>query len=130
MTEKGRSVFATKKILKGEFICEYKGFLCSYSIMRDRQKKYETLGCGSFILEFKFKEKQWAIDATVEDNSFGQLINHSKKLKNVKPVVGKKKGMPMVYFMAIRNIVEDEQILYDYGDNSLVSRLNFPWLSQ
>ena len=90
--------------------------------MHDRQKKYEKLGCGSFIFEFKFKEKQWAIDATVEDNS--------KKLKNVQPVVGKKKGMPMMYFMAIRNIVEDEEILYDYGDNSPVSRLNFPWLSQ
>ena len=98
--------------------------------MHDRQKQYEKLGCGSFILEFKFKEKQWAIDATVEDNSFGQLINHSKKLKNVQPIVGEKKGMPMVYFMAIRNIVEDEEILYDYGDNSQFSRLNFPWLSQ
>ena len=98
--------------------------------MNDRQKKYEKLGCGSFILEFKFKEKQWAIDATLEDNSFGQLINHSKKLKNVKPVVGKKKGMPMVYLIAIRNIVEDEEILYDYGDSSQVSRLNFPRLSQ
>ena len=39
--------------------------------MHDRQKKYEKLGCGNFILEFKFKEKQWAIDANVEDNSFG-----------------------------------------------------------
>ena len=85
---------------------------------------------GVFLVEFKFKEKQWAIDAIVEDNSFGQLINHSKKFKNVKPVVGEKKGMPMVYFIAIRNIVEDEEILYDYGDNSRVSRLNFPWLSQ
>ena len=44
------------------------------------------------------------------------IDNPSIKLKNVKPVVGKKKGMPMVYFMAIRDIVEDEEILYDYGD--------------
>ena len=38
--------------------------------------------------------------------------------------------MPMMYFVAIRKIVEDEEILYDYGDNSQVSKLNFPWLSQ
>ena len=37
-------------------------------------------GSGSYILEFKYKEKHWAIDATKEDNSFGHLINHSKKI--------------------------------------------------
>ena len=48
--------------------------------MKKQRKEYEKLGAGSYILEFKFKERWWAIDATMEDGSIGRLINHSKKL--------------------------------------------------
>ena len=106
-TSKGRSVFARKQILKGEFICIYKGDLCTYSKFRRRCKKYEELDMGSYIIEFKFREKRWAIDGTKEDGSIGRLINHSKKKSNVKPMVGLKKGQPYVYFIAINNISKD-----------------------
>ena len=66
--------------------------------MKIKRKEYEKLGAGSYILEFKFKERWWAIDATMEDGSIGRLINHSKKFQNVKPVVGHKNGMPFIYF--------------------------------
>ena len=106
MTDKGRSVFARKNIRRGEFICKYDGKLCSCGVLCKNQKEYEKLGAGSYILEFKFKEKQWAIDATLEDGSIGRLINHSKKFKNVKPVVGQEQGVPFIYFLALTNIVK------------------------
>ena len=87
------------------------------------------MGMGSYILEFKFKEKHWAIDATEEDGSFGHLINHSKCLANVRPKVGCRDGdSPYVFFVASCNIKKDTEILYDYGDQSTESKLYFPWL--
>ncbi len=129
-TEKGRSVFARRDITRGDFICKYDGeLLCTYKDLAERHEKYNLSGEGSYILEFKFCEKRWAIDATKDDNTFGRLINHAKRFKNVKPVVGKlREGTPFVYFVAIKNILKDEEILYDYCDNSTMAKNNFPWL--
>ena len=104
------------------------GEVCTYSMFKERHNYYNKSGSGSYILEFKYKEKHWAIDATKEDNSFGHLINHSKKLKNVKPIVGEEKGKPFVYFIATCDILQDSKILYDYCDNSQVSKKLFLWL--
>ena len=77
----------------GDKICDYSGELCNYATYKERHIKYNASQNGSFILEFKFKDKWWAIDATSEDSSFGHLINHSRKL-NCRPVVGVEKGEP------------------------------------
>lgn len=114
--------------MEGEFICKYEGELCSYGVFRDRIAVYNNLGSGSYILEFKFKEKRWAIDATKEDGTFGRLINHSRLLQNIKPVVGVIDDIPYVYFVALRNIAKGEELLYDYSDKSSSSKLAFPWL--
>ena len=65
--------------------------------MVKRNKEYEKCGLRSYILEFKFKEKHWATDATKEDESFRRLINHSKRKPNVKPVVLPKEGVTFIY---------------------------------
>ena len=75
-TDKGRSVFVGRLISKGEYICEYRGELISYNVLKERNHEYNTSGAGSFILEFKFQDQKWALDATIEDESFGCLINH------------------------------------------------------
>lgn len=129
-TNKGRSVFAGRQFKAGEFICKYEGELCSYSVFRDRIPVYNNLGFGSYILEFKFKEKRWAIDATKEDGTLGRLINHSRLLNNIKPVVGVKDEIPYVYFVAIRTILKGEELLYDYSDKSKTSKIAFPWLGE
>ena len=91
-------------------------------------KEYEKCGLGSYILEFRFKEKCWAIDTKNEDESFGRLINRSKRKPNVKPVVLPKEGVPFIYSLATRDIAKDEEILYDYCDYSKSSKENFLWL--
>ena len=127
---KGLSVFARKQISKGENICEYKGQLCSFSEYRRRHAKYNQTGKGSYILEFKFREKRWAIDATENNNSFGRLINHSREKSNIKPTVGSNNGQPYIYFVAISDILKDEELLYDYGDHDKNSLQSFPWLKE
>ena len=85
-------------------------------------------GAGSYILEFKFQEKLWGINATTEDYSIGQLINHSKNMQNIKSVLKVTEGKPLIRFIALRNIDKDEELLYDYSDNSKIAKTNFPWL--
>ena len=85
-------------------------------------------GAGSYILEFKFQEKLWGIDATTEDYSIKRLINHSKKMQNIKPVLKVTEGKPLIRFIALRNIDKDEELLSDYSDNSKLAKTNFPWL--
>ena len=114
--------------MKGGKICDYSGELCKYATFKERQRHYNASESGSFILEFKYKDKHWAIDATKEDNSLGHLINHSQKLQNCKPIVGEDRGKPFVYFIATSDILPDNEILYDYGDNSKMSTKYFPWL--
>ena len=121
-------MFAGRQFKEGEFICKYEGELCSYRVFRDRMSVYNNSAVGSYILEFKFKEKRWAIDATKEDGTVGRLINHSRLLQNIKPVVGVINEIPYVYFVAIRNIFKGEELLYDYSDQSTTSKKAFPWL--
>ena len=86
-TDKGRSVFVGQLISKGEYICEYHGELITSNILKERNHEYNTSGAGSFILKFKLQDKEYALDATIEDGSFGCLINHSKKFQNIKPTL-------------------------------------------
>ena len=108
--EKGRSVFAREIIEKGKIICTYNRELCSYSELQKRQTKYNLCGAGIYILEFKFKEKWWGIDAIEDDCSFGCLINHSKQLQNIKPVLNVKQDKPLINFVALRKFEKDEEL--------------------
>ena len=126
--EKGQSVFAREIIETGEIICTYNVELCSYSELQKRQTKYNLCWEGSYILEFKFKERWWDIDATLNDYTFGYLINHSKKLQNIKPVLNVKQDKSLINFVALKKIEKDEEPLYDYSDNSKKSQDMFPWL--
>ena len=121
-------MFAEEKTEKGELVCAYDGELCCYSDLHKRKQEYNKCGAGSYILEFKFKEKWWGIDATKEDCSFGHLINHSKKFKNIKPILKVEEDKPVIVFVAVRKIEKDEEILNDYSDNSTGAKTNFPWL--
>ena len=87
------------------------------TFLEERNHEYNTSGAGSFVLEFKFQDKKWALDATIEDGSFGHLINHSKKFQNVKPIVLNLKGKPSDFFYSNKRH-KDEELLFDYGHNS------------
>ena len=73
--------------------------ICCYSDLHKRKQQYNKCEAGSYILEFKFKEKWWGIDATKEDCPFGCLINHSKKFKNIKPILKVEEDKPVIVFV-------------------------------
>ena len=72
--EKGRSVFAREKLQNGDFICTYEGELCTYKELHKKTQEYMLSGAGSYILEFKFQENWWGVDATKDDCSMGCLL--------------------------------------------------------
>ena len=49
-------------------------------MFKSYEKEYNEMGMGSYILEFKFNEKKWVIDATEEKGSFWK-INKSFKIE-------------------------------------------------
>ena len=49
-------------------------------------------------------------------------------MQNIKPVLKVTEGKPLIRSIALRNIDKDEELLYDYSDNSKLAKTNFPWL--
>ena len=78
------------------------------------QVHYMLKGVGNYILEFKFNEKWWGVDATKEDGSMRCLINHSKRFKNIKLVLKVEQGEPIIKFISLRQIAKDEELTCDY----------------
>ena len=93
LTKKGHLVFAKENYMNGgkKFVIILENFVNMLLLKRDKDITMH-LKVEVFILEFKYKDKHWAIDAMKEDNSLGCLINHSRKLQNCKPIVGEDRG--------------------------------------
>lgn len=129
---KKRGVMVTKPIKKGTFICEYKGKLIkSMSEAKKLVKKYDRENKGSYMYYFKWNNVSYCIDATPEDDTLGRLINHSRKAPNCKTQVYQKIGKhskPHLIFIALRDIAENEELLYDYGETDKKTLEANPWL--
>jgi len=137
----GRGVRARHHIRRGHWICEYAGdFLQDEEEVNRRKDMYdqdETV-TGSYVFELdkRFNNQRCWIDATRETPEFGmgRLINHSRKRKNIFPRIVEVwsdslgKRVPRLNFFAGRDIEEDEEVLYDYGDYSKAGQQGCPWL--
>lgn len=67
------------------------------------------------------------MDATKESERLGRLINHSKN-GNCQTKLHDINGIPHLILVASRDIQEEEELLYDYGDRSKASLEAHPWL--
>lgn len=61
------------------------------------------------------------IDSTMEDGSFGRLVNDDQYKPNCKVKVDDSQGTPELFFYALRDIESGEEILYNYGSGP------YPW---
>ncbi|KAL0967829.1 hypothetical protein UPYG_G00257750 [Umbra pygmaea] len=116
---KGRGVFATQTICKGDFVLEYRGeFFTEKEILAriTRNHEAETV----FLFDFKWHGQNWCMDASQEDKSLGRLVNDEQKNPNCRMKTIDVKGYPHLCLFALRDIFPGEEITY-YGDSA------WPW---
>ena len=70
----------------------------------------------------------FSLDATNDDGRSGHLINHSKLARNLVPNVMEASDGPHIVFVAAKNILANQEVLYDYGERNPQIIQNHPWL--
>lgn len=125
---KGRGVFAVHGFKKGDFVVEYHGTLLELSEAKAREAQYaQDPQTGCYMYYFQYKSKTYCVDATLETERLGRLINHSKS-GNCQTKLHPIDGSPHLILVASRDIAAEEELLYDYGDRSSAAVSAHPWL--
>ena len=111
----GRGLFATHRILKYTFVCNYGGILLS----RQEGLRYlDAVGNFFYVYEFNYEKDGKNIiqffNHSKQTFSFCKFINHSKPHFNVIPIVFFR-SQPEIMFISIFDINKGDKILFDYG---------------
>ena len=132
---KKRTVITTNAFKKGEYVCVYSGtYLTDPEEAKKNKETYDEdpEKYGSFVFNGSDRNKTFYIDATCEKTwgtTKGRLINHSKKNPTLKPDIWRVDDRPYLVFFACKDIPEETEILWDYGDHSALSLIKYPWLA-
>eukprot|EP00092_Neocalanus_flemingeri_P034123 GFUD01037106.1.p1 GENE.GFUD01037106.1~~GFUD01037106.1.p1 ORF type:complete len:309 (+),score=83.10 GFUD01037106.1:83-1009(+) len=130
MDNKGRGIKAVNDFSKGEFVVEYAGDLVDIKTAEDLEAKYsKDTSKGCYMYYFKYKGKQYCVDATSESGRFGRLLNHSRIHPNCRTKVVMMDDTPRLILVAKQDIFAGTELLFDYGDRSKESLRAHPWLS-
>lgn len=117
---KGQGVKTRRQFHRGSVVCNYHGDLyCSKNVCEHIHQQKDNV----YSYFFKFNQKHYMIDAncpcTCHGSSFGRIINHSTRNKNLigRPFEYNDNGENTVtiLFYATKNILFDEELFYDYG---------------
>ena len=113
----GRGLFATCRILKYTFVCNYGGILLS---CQEGLRYLDGGGNFCYVYEFNYEKDGKNIiqflNHSKQTFSFGKFINHSKPHFNVIPkVFFRSNGQPEIMFISIFDIDKGDEILFDYG---------------
>ncbi|UXI17886.1 leucine rich domain-containing protein [Sarcoptes scabiei] len=127
--DKGKAIIATAMIRKGSFICEYSGDLIDIETAKKREQDYEQEKAGCYMYYFNWNSNVWCVDATKPTGRYGRLINHSRKSPNCKTKIFVLNDRPHLIFIALKDINENEEILYDYGERDRMAIRSNPWLT-
>ncbi|TPX45864.1 histone-lysine N-methyltransferase [Synchytrium endobioticum] len=103
-------LFASEKLLEGDFILEYMGEVVRQRVADMREKRYEQQGIGSSYL-FRIDEDQ-VIDATRMGNK-ARFINHCCE-PNCAAKILTAEGRKRIVIYASRDIDVGEELTYDY----------------
>ncbi|KAG8376416.1 hypothetical protein BUALT_Bualt09G0061200 [Buddleja alternifolia] len=120
---KGWGLYAAEFIPNGKFVCEYAGELLSTKEARQRQQAYDELSSTPALLVVKEHLPSGNtcmrinIDATRIGN-VARFINHSCDGGNLDTVIMRSSGalLPRICFFAFRDIQENEELTFSYGD--------------
>ena len=73
---------AIRALKRGTFVLEYVGEITTEEEGLRRDKKYQEEGRGCYLLYFKFRGRNLAVDATLSMR-VARLVNHSKRAPNL-----------------------------------------------
>ena len=84
---------------------------------------------GSYQLFFKHANETYCIDATCEPDeiSFGRLINHSRAHPNLCPKKFIIDGIPVIVFLAKKDIDINEELFWDYAEKQNKELAHCDW---
>ncbi|KAG8008871.1 N-lysine methyltransferase KMT5A [Nibea albiflora] len=118
VTRLGRGVFASA-FRNGDFVLEYRG-----KLFPPDSPPFYTETEATYLFEFKWKGRSWCLDASLEDQSLGRLVNDEHRNPNCKMRVLQVDNMPHLCLFVVRDIVPGEKVTYSYGDS------DWPWHKQ
>ncbi|XP_051809492.1 uncharacterized protein LOC110945292 isoform X2 [Acanthochromis polyacanthus] len=122
---KGRAVLTTRSFKAGEVLCDYHGEV----VTSDQTHAATSLKETDFMFFYKNGAgEKFCIDAHLDKcpchpdrETFGRLINHSRKRPNIRPRLFSLKfesgERDVLLFMALRDIKAGEELLFNYGVN-------------
>ena len=114
-----RGVFATARIPKGAWLCEYKSHrMFPQSEKSAIEREYDLNNEGSYIIETKYPVPgigHMCWDATRKCNQLGRYLNHAQRpnAKVTRPF--QVRGKSCIGFVACRDIDEGDEVVWDYG---------------
>ena len=126
---KGRGIVTKESFEKDDVILEYVGELINLKQAKQRELEYDinNLKVG-YMYFFRYFDKSYCIDASIETCRFGRLINHSRRNPNLKPKIVTVSAYPRLIFIANHYIGPGTELLYDYGEKRKEVIDANPWL--
>lgn len=113
----GYGLFARELILPGEYVAEYAGVVEQATPVYEGERKENGLHPNDYAIEYPVLDRKGfslQVNALAEGNE-SRFINHSFH-PNLQVEHSLIEGRWAIFFIAIREIREKEQLLFDYGD--------------
>ena len=130
-TGNGFGLVTTHAFKRGDWLVAYIGDRIDKEEAKEREKKYiSECHDNCYMFYFTAKGKEMCIDTTHDNGRLGRLLNHSKKKPNCKANIMMCGDFPQIIMVAIMDIKENSELLFDYGDRSKESVKSFPWLAE
>lgn len=128
---KGWGIRAVRKFFHEDLDLRYCGNLLSRKEGLKVEASLKEAGRDdSFLFFFKLNSKHLCLDATLDDGSYGRLVNHSRLRPNCEAVGIMDGKTPALALCALRDILPGEEIVYDYGDIDESVIAQNPWLEE
>ena len=112
VTHTGKGIFARRRIREGEFVRHY----CGQHL--DNLKDY-----NDYTVTYKKGSKQLSIDATIDDGSYGHLLNNEHLAPNSKSKLIQHKGYFECLFFPLKGIKAGDEVTYNYDAHAT----SYPW---
>ncbi|CAH3185234.1 unnamed protein product [Porites lobata] len=116
----GKCAFAKKDVERGQVVAEYTGELISMTEATKREAEYARVGKTCTLMVIDHRGQSIAIDPYYGDIhaelNLAATINHSRQNANLKPYVDDTSSRARVFFVALHDIPQSVEFLWNYGD--------------